>query len=46
MDTAVLLLGLLACPLGMAAMGGVAWFATKLGRNTASVQREPSESAR
>jgi hypothetical protein len=29
MDKALLLLGLLACPLGMLAMGGIAWVAGK-----------------
>jgi len=32
MATALVVLAALACPLGMAAMGGVAWVASKRGR--------------
>jgi hypothetical protein len=32
----LLILGLLACPLMMLAMGGIAWFAGKLGRGKTS----------
>ena len=38
MHTVLLILGLIACPLMMFAMGGVAWAAGKLGRS-ATAQR-------
>jgi hypothetical protein len=36
MHSVLLILGLLACPLGMLAMGGTAWAAGKLGRGKPS----------
>jgi len=39
MDKALLLLGVLACPVGMLAMGGIAWVAGKRNR---SGQRDPT----
>lgn len=36
MHSVLLILGLLACPLGMLAMGGMAWAAGKLGRGKTS----------
>ena len=36
MHSVLLILGLLACPLGMLAMGGIAWAAGKLGRGKTS----------
>jgi hypothetical protein len=36
METALVVLAALACPLGMAAMGGIAWMAAKLGRGRSS----------
>ncbi len=34
MDKALLLLGVLACPVGMLAMGGIAWIAGKRNRSS------------
>ena len=38
MDTALLALGLLACPLGMAAMGGIGWVMAKARREQAPTE--------
>ena len=43
MDKLWLVLGVLACPLGMVAMGGVAWFAGKLGRGRTSTVAHAAE---
>ena len=47
MHSVLLILGLLACPLGMVAMGGIAWAAGKLGlgRSSASADARPAHSA-
>lgn len=43
MESAWFVLALLACPLGMVAMGGVVWLAAKVGRGrTSTVPSRPS----
>src|SRR2546422_379112 len=42
MHSVLLILGLIACPLGMLAMGGMAWVAGKLGRGKTSADRDES----
>jgi hypothetical protein len=45
METTFFVLGLLACPLGMAAMGGAMWLAGKVGRGRTSTDGENARHA-
>jgi hypothetical protein len=43
MHSVLLILGLLACPVGMLAMGGMAWVAGKLGREKTSAGHDDGQ---
>jgi hypothetical protein len=46
MENALLLIALLACPLGMLAMGGVAWVSAKVFRDRGDRSARSTEEAR